>query len=190
LTDPEPEPTSEPAPRTNRWALAGLFVLGALSASLVVVPRRFPVETYAAWCQLRYGGLPSGRGLLLTLRPCPPDLRGKASGPEPSAWVLLEFRNLAPGPSMFVLPEQTGEELSVVVRADGRELPRRSDPARESQAQALRAQVLGPRDRLAFPLDLARYVELPEIWSSLEVEVTRAQLGGDGHTCYARAVIP
>jgi len=90
---------------------------------------------------------------------------------------------------MFVLPERSGEELSVVVKADGRELPRRQDPARESSAQALRAHVLKPGDRLALPLDLGRYVELPASYERLEVEVTRAQLGGDGHTCYATAVL-
>lgn len=166
--------------------MVGLFLLGALLASLVVVPRRFPVRTYATWCQLRYGGLPSGRGMLLSLRPCPPALAGAPLEGSPSAWVLLEFRNLAPGPSLLVLPETPGEELSVVVRADGQALPRKSDPARVSLAQALRAHVLGPRDRLAFPLQLGRYVELPERWDELEVEVTRAQLGNDGHTCYAR----
>lgn len=127
----------------------------------------------------------------MTLRPCPPALRGGLSNPEAqSAWVLLEFRNLAPAPSLFVLPERSGEELSVSVRADGKELPRRSDPARESQAQAFRAHVLKPQGRLALPLDLARYVELPATWSRLEVEVTRAQLGGDGHTCFAHVVLP
>ncbi len=172
--------------------MVGLFALGATFASLVVVPRRFPVRTYAAWCQLRYGGLPSGRGLLLTLSSCPVELRGAPASREgtQSPWVLLEFRNLGPAPSMFVLPERSGEELSVVVRADGRELPRKSDPARETQAQAFRAHVLQPKGRLALPLDLRRYVELPASWTRLEVEVTRAQLGGDGHTCYARAVLP
>ena len=168
----------------------GLFALGATFASLVVVPRRFPVRTYAAWCQLRYGGLPSGRGLLLTLRPCPLELRGApASQGGQSPWILLEFRNLGPAPSLFVLPERTGEELSVVVRADGKDLPRKSDPARESQAQPFRAHVLKPKGRLALPLDLRRYVELPASWNRLQVEVRRAQLGGDGHTCSASAVL-
>jgi hypothetical protein len=181
------EPTPEPSrrARSHRWGLLGLFLLGALSTTLVVLPRRFPVTTYATWCRLRYGSLPSARGLILSLNPCPAELRGRGPGP----WVLLEFRDISAEPNLLVLPESAGEELSFEVHADGRLLTPTADPAREVTAQALRPHLLRPRSRIAVPVDLSRYVEVPSAWTRLEVVVARAQLGGDGHTLSAEGAL-
>lgn len=190
-SDPLAESPPASGGKASRLPLVALFLLGAASSVLVVFPRRYPVQTYATWCQLRYGGLPSAKGLLLSLRPCPPTLQPvEAKGTKsPGPWILLEHQNLAGAPNLVVLPERLGEELSLEVRADGQRVPPRADPAREAQAQALRPHLLGPRDRFAIPLDVSAYVELPEGWSRLEVVVARAQLGGDGHSCSARTVI-
>lgn len=121
----------------------------------------------------------------MTLGPCPADLRGRGPGP----WVLLEFRDISAQPNLLVLPELAGEELVFEVQADGEVLASKLDPARETVAQALRAHHLGPLNRVAIPVDVSRYVELPASWERLELAVLRVQLGGDGHTLRAEGAI-
>lgn len=183
---PDAKPPAD-GPWRGRLRLVGVFVLGGLAALALLAPRRYPVTTYATWCRLRYGGAPSAGGLVLTLSPCPRALRGRGPGP----WVLAEFRDISGLGTTIWLGEQAGEELSFRGQdSAGRALAPRAGLDRVGQARAYRAHSLAPGGRLALPLDLSAWLELPADWERLSVTLARARVGapplGDGHLLVSR----
>lgn len=184
----EPAEPAESAERAEsawpaRLRLLAVFALGGVCALGLLFPWRYPVASYALWSRLRYGGEPSAGGLVLTLHPCPPALRGSGAGP----WVLAEFRDVSGRGAALYLAERAGEELSFEAwDAEGQPLAARADPARVGQARALWRHLIPPKGSLALPLDLSRWVEVPSEWQSLTLRLRRARIGpppaGDGHT--------
>lgn len=123
--------------------------------ALALSPKLFPVQTYRAWCAVRYGGaVPSPEGLLLLIHEPAPGLRGPGRGP----WIELEFRNVGTEALEFLHPEQLGGELGF--RVDGVETEAR--PAATTETSWVHRVVLQPGERLGFSCDLARWVTLPK----------------------------
>ena len=145
------------APWRARAALACAFSFGLATCAAVLLPWRYPAETYGVWARLRYGAEPSPAGLVLNLRlpEGPPPLSPSEGTP---AWVEVEVRNVGEHPARFLLPEVVGEELRFEAEPS---LPPRAPLARDHLAGSVESLVLPPGGRLAFALDLKRYLIFP-----------------------------
>lgn len=175
---------SHPAQPRRLLHPALAFVLGAactLTAALVLLRP----DVLARW---RWGAIPSG-GLVMTLRPAPPELRGPGPGP----WVLVELRNVSRTPQRLAYLDPPGEELGFVVHdAQGQRLVPERDPAAPSLARPLQTAQLPPGEGLAWPVDLSTRVTLAGP-GPYTVEASRFPLGedprGGGRRCRSNAVV-
>ncbi len=146
--------TKTPAQRWRAFRATLAFVFGLTVCGLALSPKLFPVQTYKAWCALRYdGAIPSAKGLLLTIREAPPGLRGSGRGP----WIELEFCNVGEAPLAFLHPERLGDELGF--RVEGVDVV--ATPDATTEASWVHTVVIQPGERIGFTCDLARWVTLP-----------------------------
>ncbi|MGE0713658.1 MAG: hypothetical protein AB7N76_29585 [Planctomycetota bacterium] len=152
---------------------------------VIVIPRLFPVQTYATWCRWRYGAAPSANGLVLTIAPAPPGTEGEGPGP----WLALELHNIEDQSTVVQLLDPPGDEwIFRVEDAQGRRLPPAGGPERQDPVRPLRQLTLPAGARTSLVVDLSRWVAMPPGPGQVRVVVTKMDFGaavalGDGHRC-------
>ena len=180
-------PTALETPeRAGRARLVAAFALGiALTSGAVVLVLRPDVvwHRYFAW---RWGAVPSN-GVVMTLARAPAEVQGAGPGP----WLQVTMHNISDQPQTLVFQDPPGDQLGFeVTDAQGALQPPRRQPDEAVVASPLREHALAPGARLAWVVDLTRWVELRGA-GPYRVQASRSPiLGGerDGHRCRSNAI--
>jgi hypothetical protein len=175
-------PAVSETPRSRR-PLVVAFALGGLLTLGVVIPRLWPVQTYAAYCRLAYGGAPSAAGVVLRVRPAPPG----AGGPEGGPWLLLELRNIEARPTLVHLLDPPGAEWGLeATDAEGERLPSVGGLDQVQASRPVRAVSIPAGGRVSQVVDLSRFVRVPAS-GRLRIVARRVSLK-DGHAVTSEAL--